>query len=440
VPDLYGPVWSNPIRDLQKIYDEKGSSDEALGDALRKGFFSQYTCWLNPEFNRKAVHWQLALLQKEFGDFWKKLPKTFQEYCRVPEQTCVDQEGRCLTPELLRNLYHGLEIEREMGKAEKIDAILEIGSGSGGLARICKDLFPQTQLWLLDLKESLTYAKLYIRKTFPNCQYLWLEKENGQNIPSNIDFVFVPSENLELIKGKKFSLAINIFSFGEMPNPSIQKYFSLLQEHCNLEKIYLVNGFLHPVTPETKDRANLGDWLFQLDSSWGILDFQVQPEIYRNPYVKNFPSCLQIIAKKNYSSHERETYLQEATGRLQDVLLQDWIGCLAAKIDNKSRPENESMIGGESFCSQNHILHLEQLLEVTGYIGRFELKKHKDPLLFPLWDCLRVTQSQLAAELLLCGLAMINKTCFASHCSKEELQILQRFPQLKTKEYYRRFF
>lgn len=432
----YGSVWASPVAHLATILKQKGVTEAALCEALEQGYFSQHTCWRNPAMNKKIVDWELLLIDENFKKVWEKVPANFGEICQVPRPSLVPGNGRILTPDLLRNLYYALEIEQQFSFGKEDFPILEIGSGSGGLARVLKDVLPGVPYWLLDIRESLTFAKIYLETTFPEKTFLWIEKEEDLFRAKGKDFVFVPLENAKIIAKETYSLAVNIFSFSEMPNPFIANYFSMIQKEADVKNIFLLNAFLHPVTPETRSRINQGDWLLHLNECWKIMEFQIQPKIHRNPYVKNFTSCILIAATKIKNEKEQLSLPQQNQEAFLNVLCQDWVAILTSSGHNKSRPE----MGLEPVLGTPHLVEnlkdLPRLLEITEYIGRFELGESKDSTLKDLWNYWRMEKSQSVAEVLLCFLAMINKSILGTRCSKEELQILSRYPGSKLNDHY----
>ena len=73
----YGHVWSAPAQTLRSIIETRGFTEEALSEALSLGFFSQYTCFRNRQFIEKVLSWQIALLERSFGNFFDRFPSDF---------------------------------------------------------------------------------------------------------------------------------------------------------------------------------------------------------------------------------------------------------------------------------------------------------------------------------------------------------------------------
>ncbi|MEO8039526.1 MAG: putative sugar O-methyltransferase [Betaproteobacteria bacterium] len=438
----YGHVWTDPARQLRRIIESRGSSAQALSEALALGFFSQYTCYTDPSFVTKVVDWQLALLRRQFGSFLEAFPSDFEERATVPETTIVSRDGRRLTPDLLRNVWYCLQIRAlSQGKSNFADAtVLEIGSGSGSFARVFKALNPNARLWLIDLPESLHFAAIYLRTSFPDARMLLAESMNDlEDDLSSFDFVLVPLRLKDALKGCDFDLALNIWSFGEMPNRFVEDWFHVIQTQCRVRFMFTINAFLAPVTHRTVERTHQGDWVFQFDRLWDVLHFEVNVPIHRNPYIRNFYTGLCVYAQR--LDNEAPDGLD--TGRfeeiLREVLSEDWTQIVSFERLNRARPESEFQPSFDLSPVARHEFFLPQLLATSEYIGRFNLDTGGDSTLFKLWDHYRLTRSPWSGGLLVCFLAMISKTILQERCTKEELQLLKRLPRCKLHEDYTAF-
>jgi len=426
-PQSYGHVWTDPALRLSRILETSASPSSALLDALSLGYFSQYTCYKDAVFVAQIVDWEATLLHSKYGEFLDFFPPDFEEKANVPAATKVSFKGRTVTPDLLRNVAYALQIrsllfDRSLEMAP--NRFLEIGSGSGSFARVYKALYPESQIWMADLPESLRFAEIYLRESFPSAHFLFAkEAADLQGDLSGVDFIFVPLKFKDAIAGHSFDLALNIWSFGEMPNHFIREWFEIIQSKCRISYFFTINAFLAPVTVDSVDRAKQGAWILHFDDRWKIWHFKINPDIHRNPFIKNFYCGLSIFAERL----ETESALQEtfsvAKEGLTDTFLEDWVGVLLQEATDLGRPETKFVQSGENLPKIKDYF-LNQLLATTEYIGRFNIDEGLSGTLFRLWNAYRVTKLTIAGELLVCYLAMISKTMLAQRCSKEELQIL----------------
>ncbi len=438
----YGHVWTDPARQLHEITASKGYSEEALNAALSLGFFSQYTCYKDPSFVEKVTDWQCRLLEKTFTRFLELFPSDFEEKVDVPAETLVSRFDRRVTPDLLRNVWYSLEIRSLFGADPSFGSgnILEIGSGSGSFSRVFKALYPKAKFWLIDLPESLRFAAIYLRKSFPDARILLVEsKEQAEGDLSSYDFVLLPIQLKNALRGRAFDLALNIWSFGEMPNHFITQWFATIQSECSAERIYTMNGFLPPVTVESTDRSRQGDWVFQFDRSWEILHFEVNPQIHRNPFIKNFYTGLCIAGQRVREEAGLQRITTKAEEGLTEIFPEDWTQMVLFPKTNHSRPETEFHQLPDLKLDAAHDFCLPQLLATTEYIGHFPIASGTEGTLCRLWNHFRLTRSPLSGGLLVCFLAMISKTLLNARCTKEELQLLKRLPPSNLHREYRPF-
>ncbi len=110
--------------------------------------------------------------------------------------------------------------------------IIEIGSGTGCLARIIKVLRKKSSICLVDLNTSIIYSIVNLLKRFPNSKYILPnEIRHNTNLEiDNYDFIFLTPELVNVIPESYFSLGINTMSFQEMSQNEIIKYFNLLRK------------------------------------------------------------------------------------------------------------------------------------------------------------------------------------------------------------------
>jgi len=279
-PNPYGDVWSDPALKLAEIYQSSKSPGAALSAALSLGYFSQYTCYTNKKLVASITDWIIKLICQQFGDFIKLFPSDFEEKASVPSATLVTWNGRSVSPDLLRNVWYALQIRSMVGDrlGTSKTRVLEIGSGSGSFARVYKALHPEAQIWLTDVPESLRFAEIYLRESFPNSQMLFA-KDAGElkGDLAEFDFVFIPFHLKEMLIGRPFDISLNIWSFGEMPNHFIQDWFDLLQSGCHVRYFFTMNAFLAPVTVDSVERAKQGDWMLRFDERWNVLHFLSEP-------------------------------------------------------------------------------------------------------------------------------------------------------------------
>ena len=289
-------------------------------------------------------------------------------------------------------------------------------------------------------KHGLNFAAIYLKKSFPDSKVLLVESpEQVDETVSAYDFVLLPLALKEKLKGRDFDLALNIWSFGEMPNHFISEWFQVIQGACQVRYFFTMNAFMPPVTTQSVERTRQGDWLCQFDEHWSIQHFEINSAIHSNPFIRNFYTSLCVLGQRLQNEVEIRAEVIQSRSALNDVLVEDWTQLALFARSNLSRPETEFNEKIDSSASA-HVFFLSQLLATTEYIGRFNFESGSESTFFKLWNHFRLTKAPLVGELLVCFLAMVSKTLLETRCTKEEIQLLERLPSSSLHRDYNRFF
>jgi tetratricopeptide (TPR) repeat protein len=422
------------------------SADRILSDALEFGFFSQYTCYKGADFVDRLLDWQIELLKSEYGIELDRLPGGLEEIAPVPAPTKRRRGGREVTPDLLRNVLTWAYIRKAFGfdRMAASRRLLEIGSGYGCLARVIKAHIPGIQCWLLDIPESLEVAKIYLRHSFPSAKLVELAAAPAAGPPeiAAADFVLVPVDNASAVTGLSFDLALNVWSFGEMPNGFIARWFEVIQKRNRVARLFSLNAFLPPVTPDAIERTRQGNWLLQFDESWTIDGFEVNPAIQRCPLIRNFYTGLAIAATRIESVDVVGAEQRLASEAVRAVTLEDWVSIALEPDKGKgdlARPEREFRSVEDLLSARPAKFSAKRVLQVLDYVGRANLDGDRDGTLYKLWNHFRLTGNVRTGELLVIFLAMIAKSNLGYRCSKEELAVLGRLPDCNLHSEYQLF-
>lgn len=179
----------------------------------------------------------------------------------------------------LTNVNYYLRSTSVFKKINDIKTILEIGSGYGGLARVFKLMIPGVAYILIDLPESLFYAQIFLQLNFPESKCCYVTSEKKINI-KDFDFIFVPIQYYESIKGKQVDLVINTGSLQEMPDITVKFWMDFIQTIISTKYFYSFNYFLNnkQLYQETsRKESNLICPIF--DPYWDVKYFQINPDI-----------------------------------------------------------------------------------------------------------------------------------------------------------------
>ena len=99
---------------------------------------------------------------------------------------------------------------------------------------------------MVDLPESLFYANSFIGLSFPDARIKYISEptELTDSELNEYDFVFVPVQNCNTLAYCTFDVAINTFSFQEMPDASVIFWMNFIQKVVNVKAFYSWNYFL----------------------------------------------------------------------------------------------------------------------------------------------------------------------------------------------------
>jgi hypothetical protein len=438
----YGDVWTQPAENL-KVISQEYKAEEAFKKALSQGYFSQYTSYNQRDLIERVTDWQLNLLAKWLGSDLSLLPIELNELFIIPEVLLVERHGRTISPDLLRMLWYVLFLHHQQSlMTSQIKNILEIGSGYGSFARVIKAYHPSACVWLVDLPDSLVYAKTYLSAAYPDAMITVVDSPEI-SISDSIahDFILVSVDESHKLFGRQFDLAVNIWSLGEMPNSWINYWFDLLQKHCQVDRLFLLNAFASPVTSQSSERTKQGNWLFCLDSEWEIKNFEINPEIHRCPFIRNFYTGASIYCQRIKTPEEFERIKKAAHEGAQQVLLEDWATIAMAHhhIIDCGRPETDIAVTPSLVKSTTNesAISVKKLLLITEYIGYPLMEANQESPLYRLWNDFRLNVNISSAMLLITYLAMVNKSEPGHRCSKEEMFLLEKLPECKLHEEYR---
>lgn len=152
----------------------------------------------------------------------------------------VDLAGRPVSPMFF---WHLGFCHRILANAEHpIRRVLEIGGGYGGLARMMKLLQPNVQYVILDLPEQLFFTHLFLRGSFPNARFQFVDRK-GPVAWEGFDFVLVPVPFIDGLAGTSFDLVANTASFGEMTQQAVNRYMRFIHNEIHTRYFYSVNRY-----------------------------------------------------------------------------------------------------------------------------------------------------------------------------------------------------
>jgi putative sugar O-methyltransferase len=141
-------------------------------------------------------------------------------------------DGRAVSLDFLQSVEEAYRIRdawRAAGRSGEPKVVMELGAGYGRLAYVCRRMMPELTYVILDLPEALVCAQSWLSRVLTD-QVLPFDLTRmatdigaDQLQPGKIH-LFLPHK-VESIRPDTVDVFVNIYSFAEMPVPSILNYF-----------------------------------------------------------------------------------------------------------------------------------------------------------------------------------------------------------------------
>jgi len=419
--------WATLLAKLIEPF-ERGSNDQSAFEiGLGLGYFSQYTTFHNPRYQQAIIEWYEGYFLKLGFDLGSHLMRI--EESPLLNGLFVSKGGKLVGIELYRYFtYLQLFNSHDFGSE---DIIVEVGAGYGGLARVMKTFSPGSTYVLVDMLESLCYSAYFITQSFPDASVLMVNEDNIDDLTPDklkaFDFVFLPEFIIEGLKGIKEGLFINIFSFGEMNNTKVQRFFKMAQELNHFTKIALLNLIFQKASPSNPASFDQGEWMTYMDKEWEILSFEANPTLVQCPYVTSLPSSLAILASKSTVHSEcARAITPSISARLERVCCCDWVHfSLVDKTDPSPGAAFYKMIKGETCALPDPAtfdFNSYSILYATGTLRLRVYGDGHDQTFFDLFEINRLAPTQLSIYLMRLYLRIIARATTADDANilKEE--------------------
>lgn len=114
--------------------------------------------------------------------------------------------------------------------------ILVIGDGYGFLSSLLKSIYKNAKITLVDIGKVLLFQAVNLQVIHPGRSHQSIAGyDNGLG---DVDFLYVPAEEIGKIHGIKYRLIVNIASMGEMNYRTINGYFEFLRKNSMKDNLF----------------------------------------------------------------------------------------------------------------------------------------------------------------------------------------------------------
>lgn len=244
---------------------------------------------------RSLVGSKVRRLECLFPDFHLKWRGWLGESSYSDVSSIIEFEGGRYSAIFLLHLYFYLRIAHVFYSEIKPDRVMEIGGGYGALARIFKSMVPDLAYIIVDLPESLFFAYCFLSLNFPNAKIKYVTKKSKADLDA-FDFILVPVQLCESIRGEEFDVVINTGSLQEMPSVTVAFWMGFIQDVVSAKAFYSFNYFLlnKEKCLECSGKEANSSCLI-LDPWWEVKYFGINPEIIKERRQSWLEVCLKRL-------------------------------------------------------------------------------------------------------------------------------------------------
>jgi len=146
------------------------------------------------------------------------------------------QRMRAAWPERTHLMWHASQLVGRFGPARRPWDVLEIGSGSAIFTAVLRTQWGGRYV-NIDLPEQIAVGFSMLSEFLPEARVL-LPHEVDEWGDEPFDVAFITPEQLSWVEGRKFDVAANMFSFGEMSADAVEEYFGLLRRLLRPDGIF----------------------------------------------------------------------------------------------------------------------------------------------------------------------------------------------------------
>lgn len=289
------PIWAGDNREKKRgILSGSASAAQAV-EALQAYWFQQIP---PPREAGLAVDWHLACLRVQ-GNPADTLPEFCQESLFAPEEAIVRRDGQRYRPDFFRHLGTMLRLRRAVADT-RLTRVLELGAGTGNLARQFLGWWPNLRYVIIDLPDTLVFSFMYLRLNFPEKTWVFVQEDESPSTEelAAADFVFCPVSLQDRVLSLDIDLFVNTASLGEMTADTVRHWFDVVQNRVRPRWLVSINRYLNTLVPGRHDwRLHENTTAMRFGAHWQIRDWELEPDYLRCPYNNKHARQLLVIAE-----------------------------------------------------------------------------------------------------------------------------------------------
>jgi hypothetical protein len=282
------PLWiGHTETELAPVIHGIDSADEVIAAATSRNLTTYPTLVDDPVFET-VLNAQLEWLER-LGAPLSSFPLHVQESRFAANAVATTVDNRRVSSAFLYHLGIAARVRAVAGSCGRV---FELGSGYGGLARVLKLLYPEAQIVLCDLPETLYLCWVYLRRHFPNARFATVVEAEAATT-ADADFLFTPAQAAKAISGSAFDVAINAASLSEMTQDACDYYIDLIQNHIDLKYFFHINRFGSPENYHQVCSTSYG-----LDPYWEVVNWSWRDSNNLMRVHPKWPPLLDLVLRR----------------------------------------------------------------------------------------------------------------------------------------------
>ncbi len=311
------------LKTMRSIISDASSLQDVIHNAQKTFMFSVNS---SEQIKERAVDWLLTEQHSRDVDI-STFPKSVQESSHSFPDNNVLRGGRILTPDFLRTVNIGVEIQRSLQLRDRKVRIVELGGGLGHLARTLRLMGVSCSHLIIDLPETLVFSYGFLKSNFPDSRFLLIDNytQVSEIQAGSYDFAFLPVSCADFLREGMFDLFVNTASMGEMRNEVIRHWMSFIQTRIRPRYLITLNRYLNTIDPAIHGwRLDENECSVHYDQLWRIMKWELEPSFTRCPYLDPLIARYVLIIAERLQEKSTEECIAKSQALIEEVKFQDW--------------------------------------------------------------------------------------------------------------------
>ena len=230
--------------------------------------------------------------------------------------------------------------------------VVEIGSGSGRLARVLRLAGRGQHFTLIDLPQSLVFSFAFLRLHFPDerLKVIGSRADIYPGMERDFDFVFCPVQFLDALRPETVDLVVNTYSLGEMQQGCVDHLMRFIHSTLRPRYFFSLNSIFIDKNLHFAESGRTGEGneiVLKLEATWWPHTFRLHKSLENGSWRSEVATVLervslpedQLVADLIAAAAEHKTgsdmwlglMYMAAMGALDTTVIDDFLDGLRAR-------------------------------------------------------------------------------------------------------------